>query len=59
MEENILLYHTELFALGLRFPLERKIFLRERKAGLYPTSAFYVARVTADVPAHIISAILM
>ena len=73
----------------LTFPMERKIFLRERKvcplraclshrcalvprwhgikitacvvcqAGLYPTSAFYLARITADVPAHILSAILM
>lgn len=43
----------------LTFPMERRIFLRERKAGLYPTSAFYVARVTADAPAHIISAIIM
>ena len=43
----------------LTFPLERKIFLRERKAGLYPTLAFYLARITADVPAHIFSAFIM
>merc|ERR1711991_424968 len=43
----------------LTFPKERRIFLRERKAGLYPTSAFYIARITADAPAHIVSAILM
>merc|ERR1711871_671812 len=43
----------------LTFPKERKIFLRERKAGLYPTSAFFVARISADAPAHIISAIIM
>ena len=43
----------------LTFPKERRIFLRERKAGLYSTSAFYIARITADAPAHIISAILM
>eukprot|EP00617_Octactis_speculum_P008703 CAMPEP_0185797952 /NCGR_PEP_ID=MMETSP1174-20130828/161886_1 /TAXON_ID=35687 /ORGANISM="Dictyocha speculum, Strain CCMP1381" /LENGTH=214 /DNA_ID=CAMNT_0028493417 /DNA_START=113 /DNA_END=754 /DNA_ORIENTATION=- len=41
----------------LTFPLERKIFLRERKAGLYPTSAFYLARISADVPIHVVSAI--
>ena len=43
----------------LTFPMERRIFLRERRAGLYPTSAFYMARVSADVPAHVISAIIM
>jgi len=43
----------------LTFPKERRIFLRERKAGLYTTSAFFVARITADMPAHIISAIIM
>ena len=43
----------------LTFPVERRIFLRERKAGLYPTSAFYVARILADVPAHVVSAIIM
>ena len=43
----------------LTFPKERKIFLRERKAGLYPTSAFFVARITADAPAHIVSAIIL
>ena len=30
----------------LTFPLERRIFLRERKAGLYTTSSFYCARIT-------------
>ncbi len=43
----------------LTFPKERRIFLRERKAGLYTTSSFFVARITADMPAHIISAIIM
>jgi len=43
----------------LTFPIERRIFLRERKAGLYSTSAFYTARVAADMPAHIVSAIIM
>lgn len=43
----------------LTFPMERKIFLRERKAGLYPTSSFYIARITADVPAHVVSSIFM
>lgn len=43
----------------LTFPKERRIFLRERKAGLYTTSQFYCARITADAPAHIVSSILM
>ena len=43
----------------LTFPKERRVFLRERKAGLYTTSAFFVARVTADMPAHILSAVIM
>lgn len=43
----------------LTFPKERRIFLRERKAGLYTTSAFFVARVSADMPSHIISAVFM
>ena len=43
----------------LTFPTERRIFMRERRAGLYSTSAFYVARITADVPAHVVSAIIM
>ncbi len=43
----------------LTFPKERKIFLRERKGGLYTSSAFYMARITADVPAHVVSAIIM
>jgi hypothetical protein len=43
----------------LTFPKERRVFLRERKAGLYTTSAFFVARITADMPAHILSAVLM
>ena len=43
----------------LTFPKERRIFLRERKAGLYTTSSFFVARITADMPAHIVSAIVM
>ena len=33
--------------------------MRERRAGLYPTSAFYLARIIADVPAHVASAIIM
>jgi len=41
------------------FPSERKIFLRERKAGLYPTSAFFVARITADMPMHMLVAAIM
>ena len=43
----------------LTFPTERRIFLRERKAGLYTSSAFYIARICADVPAHIVSAMVM
>ena len=43
----------------LTFPKERRIFLRERKAGLYTTSQFYCARITADAPAHIVSSLIM
>ena len=43
----------------LTFPKERRVFLRERKAGLYTTSAFFIARITADMPGHILSAIIM
>jgi ABC-type multidrug transport system ATPase subunit len=43
----------------LTFPKVRRIFLRERKAGLYTTSQFYCARIAADVPAHIVSSLIM
>jgi ABC-type multidrug transport system ATPase subunit len=43
----------------LTFPKERQIFLRERKAGLYTTSSFYFARITADMPMHIVAATIM
>ena len=43
----------------LTFPKERKIFSRERKAGLYTTSSFYCARITADAPAMIVSSAIM
>jgi ABC-type multidrug transport system ATPase subunit len=43
----------------LTFPKERQIFLRERKAGLYSTSAFYCARISADMPMHIVAALIM
>jgi len=39
----------------LTFPKERQIFLRERKAGLYSTSVFYVARVLSDMPIHMLT----
>merc|ERR1740138_157323 len=47
------------FDVILTFPKERQIFLRERKAGLYPTTAYYFARVLADVPMHVVSATVM
>ena len=43
----------------LTFPKERRIFHRERKAGLYPTSAFFCARITADTPSIVFSAFIM
>jgi len=43
----------------LTFPKERQIFLRERRAGLYSTSAFYFARITADMPMHMLAAAVM
>jgi len=39
----------------LTFPKERKIFLRERKAGSYSTSCFYFARILADMPMHMLA----
>jgi hypothetical protein len=44
------------FDVTLTFPKERRVFLRERKAGLYPTTAFYFARILADMPMHIVAA---
>jgi hypothetical protein len=44
------------FDVTLTFPKERQVFLRERKAGLYPTTAFYFARILADMPMHIVAA---
>jgi ABC-type multidrug transport system ATPase subunit len=43
----------------LTFPKERQIFLRERKAGLYSTEVFFFARITADMPMHLIAAGIM
>jgi ABC-type multidrug transport system ATPase subunit len=43
----------------LTFPRERQIFLRERKAGLYQSACFYVARISADMPFHILASGLM
>lgn len=42
----------------LTFPKERQIFLRERRAGLYSSFEFYLARILADMPFHVISAII-
>merc|ERR1711881_611000 len=41
----------------MTFPKERAIFLRERRAGLYTSSSFYIARVSADAPLHIVAAV--
>jgi len=43
----------------LTFPKERRIFLRERKSGLYSTSAFYFARISADMPMHVLASAIM
>merc|ERR1712032_292824 len=43
----------------LTFPKERQIFLRERKSGLYTSGVFYLARIFADMPMHVISATIM
>jgi hypothetical protein len=40
----------------LTFPKERKIFLRERRAGLYSSFEFFCARILADMPFHVITA---
>lgn len=44
------------FDVVLTFPKERKIFLRERSAGLYCTSSFFFGRILADMPQHILAA---
>eukprot|EP00747_Dinoflagellata_sp_TGD_P183622 gnl/TRDRNA2_/TRDRNA2_38600_c0_seq1.p1 gnl/TRDRNA2_/TRDRNA2_38600_c0~~gnl/TRDRNA2_/TRDRNA2_38600_c0_seq1.p1 ORF type:complete len:642 (+),score=88.38 gnl/TRDRNA2_/TRDRNA2_38600_c0_seq1:62-1927(+) len=46
------------FDVVLTFPTERCIFLRERGAGLYYTSAFFLSRILADMPLHIAAASL-
>lgn len=43
----------------LTFPVERKIFLRERKSGLYTTSAFFLGRILADVAMHVVSSVIL
>jgi len=43
----------------LTFPKERRVFLRERNAGLYTTAPFYLARITADMPIHIVTATIL
>jgi len=47
------------FDVTLTFPKERRVFLRERKAGQYSTSAFFFARVLADMPMHVFAAVIM
>jgi ABC-type multidrug transport system ATPase subunit len=47
------------FDVTLTFPKERQIFLRERAAGLYSTSVFFLARILADMPMHITAATIM
>eukprot|EP00933_Yihiella_yeosuensis_P072957 TRINITY_DN8150_c3_g1_i1.p1 TRINITY_DN8150_c3_g1~~TRINITY_DN8150_c3_g1_i1.p1 ORF type:complete len:659 (+),score=96.58 TRINITY_DN8150_c3_g1_i1:111-1979(+) len=47
------------FDVTLTFPKERQIFLRERKTGMYTTSVFFVARILADMPMHIVAASIM
>lgn len=47
------------FDVTLTFPTERRVFLRERKSGQYPTTAFYLARVLADMPMHVFAAVVM
>ena len=36
------------------FQTERALILRERSAGLYRTSAFYLAKVFADMPVQVL-----
>jgi len=43
----------------LTFPTERRIFVRERNAGLYCSSALFLGRILSDMPQHIASATVM
>jgi ABC-type multidrug transport system ATPase subunit len=43
------------FDVVLTFPVERRIFLRERNAGLYCSSALFFGRVLSDIPQHILA----
>jgi len=43
----------------LTFPNERRIFVRERNAGLYCSSALFLGRILSDMPQHTASAAVM
>jgi hypothetical protein len=43
----------------LTFPRERRIYLREKGAGLYSTSSFFCARILADMPFMLVSALAL
>lgn len=47
------------FDVVLSFPVERRIFLRERNAGLYCSSALFFGRILSDMPQHILAGATM
>jgi len=47
------------FDVVLTFPMERRIFLRERRAGLYCTSALFFGRILSDMPQHTVAAAVL
>eukprot|EP00899_Mesostigma_viride_P027763 jgi/Mesvir1/8171/Mv12476-RA.1 len=43
-----------LFSAIFTFPSERVIFVKERKSGMYPVSAYFMARTVADLPLELV-----
>merc|ERR1711871_686508 len=46
------------FDILMLWPAERSVYLRDQIAGMYSTSAFYIARSFAELPTHALSAVL-
>eukprot|EP01052_Picozoa_sp_SAG31_P001566 SAG31_NODE_53_length_30139_cov_31.002197_8_plen_231_part_00 len=46
------------FDILLLWPAEKSVYLRDQRAGMYTTSAFYIGRSVAELPTHAISGII-
>lgn len=46
------------FDILMLWPAERTVYLRDQRAGMYSTSAFYIARSFAELPIHMLTGIL-